>query len=96
MLEKRKTTCRDACPGTALFDGAIVEPALKYCLSLSFGVALTASVAAYVLAYFLFTIHEEIGISSDAALPIAVWTFPIIFLGTLIGYVARKAGLGKR
>jgi hypothetical protein len=50
-----------------LFDGAIVEPALKHCLWLSFGVALTGSVAAYVFAYFLFTIHEEIGISSDAA-----------------------------
>lgn len=79
-----------------MFDGAIVEPALKHCLLLSFGVALTASVAAYVLAYFLFTIHEEIGISSDAALPIAAWTFPIVFLGTIIGYMARKAGLGKR
>ena len=79
-----------------MFDGAIVEPALKHCLSLSFGVALTASVSAYVLAYSLFTIHEEIGISSDAALPIAVWTFPIMFLGTIIGYVARNAGLGKR
>lgn len=79
-----------------MFDGAIVEPALKHCFSLSFGVALTASVAAYVLAYFLFTIHEEIGISSDAALPIAVWAFPIMFLGTIIGYVARKADLGRR
>jgi hypothetical protein len=68
----------------------------KHCLSLSCGVALTASVAAYVLAYFLFTIHEEIGISSDAALPIAVWTFPIMFLGTLIGCLARKVGLGRR
>jgi hypothetical protein len=51
--------------------------------------------AAYVLAYFLFTIHEEIGISSDAALPIAVLTFPIMFLGTLIDYLARKGGLGR-
>ncbi len=74
----------------------MVGLALKHCLVLSFGVALTASAAAYVLAYFLFTIHEEIGISSDAALPIAVWTLPITFLGTLIGYLARKAGLGRR
>lgn len=96
MLRKRERAFRDACTGTALFDGAIVEPALKHCLALSFGVALTASVAAYVLAYFLFTIHEEIGISSDAALPIAVWTFPIMFLGTLIDYLARKVGIGRR
>jgi len=73
-----------------------VKPTLKHCLSLSFGVALTASVAAYILAYLLCTIHEEIGISADAALPIAVWTFPIMFLGTLIGYLDRKAGFGKR
>lgn len=91
-----ETTCRDARTGSTLFDKAIVELALKHCLSLSFGVALIASVAAYVLAYFLFTIHEEIGISADAALPIALWTFPIMFLGTLIGYLARKAGPGRR
>jgi len=81
--------------GRTLFDEAIVELALKHSLSLSFGVALIASVAAYVLAYFLFTIHEEIGVSADAALPIALWTFPIMFLGTLIGYLARKAGPGR-
>jgi hypothetical protein len=50
-----------------LFDGTIVEPTLKHSLSLSAGLALIASAAMYVLAYFLFTIHEEIGISADAA-----------------------------
>ncbi len=48
-----------------------------------------ASVAAYFLAFFLFTIHEEIGISTDAALPIAGCTFPIVFLGGL-GYLVKK------
>ena len=81
--------------GTALFSGAIVEPALKHCLSLSFGVALTASVAAYVLAYFLFTIHEEIGISSDAALPIAAWTFSIIFGGPSLATWPRNLALAN-
>jgi hypothetical protein len=69
---------------------------VRHCLSLSFGLAVMASVAAYVLAFLLFTIHEEIGISADAALPIAVWTFLTVFLGSLIGYLARKAGLGRR
>ena len=69
---------------------------VKHCLSLSFGLAVIASVATYILAFFLFTIHEEIGISADAALPIAVWTFPIVFLGSLIGYLATKAGVGRR
>jgi hypothetical protein len=38
----------------------------------------------------LFTIHEEIGISADAALPIAGCTFPIVFLSSLIGYLVKK------
>jgi hypothetical protein len=42
--------------------------------------------------FFLFTIHEEIGISTDAALPIASCTFPIVFLGSLIGYLVKKVG----
>jgi len=51
-----------------------------------------ASVAAYFLAFFLFTIHEEIGISTDAALPIAGCTFPIVFLGSVIGCLVKKVG----
>jgi hypothetical protein len=65
-------------------------------LFLSAGLAAIASAAAYVLAYFLFTIHEEIGVSADAALPIALWTFPIVFAGSLIGYFVRKAHPGAR
>lgn len=58
-----------------------MEPTIKRSLWVSFGLALMASVAAYFLAFFLFTIHEEIGISADAALPIAGCTFPIVLLG---------------
>jgi hypothetical protein len=43
-------------------------------------------------AFFLFTIHEEIGSRPDAALPIAGCTFPIVFLGSLIGYLVKKVG----
>ena len=71
---------------------ARVEPTIKRSLWVSFGLALMASVAAYFLAFFLFTIHEEIGISTDAALPIAGCTFPIVFLGSLIGYLVKKVG----
>lgn len=72
---------KDAHTGrTVLFGGPRLERTLKHCLLLSFGLAVMASAATYVLAFFLFTIHEEIGISADAALPIAVWTFPIVFL----------------
>ena len=69
---------------------ARVEPRIKRSLWVSFGLALMASVAAYFLAFFLFTIHEEIGISTDAALPIAGCTFPIVFLGSLIGCLVKK------
>ncbi len=67
-----------------------MEPTIKRSLWVSFGLALMASVAAYFLAFFLFTIHEEIGISTDAALPIAGWTFPIVLLGSLIGCLVKK------
>ena len=71
---------------------ARLEPTIKRSLWLSLGLALMASVAAYFLAFFLFTIHEEIGISADVALPIAGCTFPIVFLGSLIAYLVKKAG----
>ena len=64
---------------------------LKHCLFFSIALAMVASAAMYVLAYFLFTIHEEIGISDAAALPLAVWTFPIVVLGSLVVCLARSS-----
>ena len=81
---------------TVLSDGTIVEPTLKRCFSLSIGLAVIASAAIYVLAYFLFTIHEETGITADVALALATWTFPIVFLGSLVACFVRKAGPGPR
>jgi hypothetical protein len=72
-------------------DRLIVNAALKHCLFISVALAVGASAAMCVLAYFLFTIHEEIGISAAAALPLAVWTFPIVFLGSLIVCLARSS-----
>ena len=69
-----------------------MEPTIKRSLWVSSGLALMASVADYFLAFFLFTIHEEIGVSADAALPIAVCTFPIVLVGSLIAYLAKKVG----
>lgn len=76
--------------------GAFVDPALKHCLSLSAGLAVIASAAMYLLCYFLFTFHEEIGISADAAFPLALWTLPIVFWGSLVGCLVRKARPGQR
>lgn len=71
-------------------------PTLKRSLFLSTGFAATASAAMYVLAYFLFTIHEEIGLSAGTALTLAIWTFPIVFLGSLVYYLAGKPRPGTR
>lgn len=73
-----------------------MEPALRPCLSLSIGLAVIASAAMYVLAYLLFTIHEEIDISADAALSLALWSFPIVSLGSLVGGLVRKTRPGTR
>lgn len=69
---------------------------LQHCLSFSAALAGIASAAVYVLAYFLFTIHEEIGIPADAALPLALWTSPVVFLLSIISYLVWKAGPGTR
>ncbi len=75
---------------TVLPCGAPVGRALKHCLARAAGLAVVASAAVYVLAYFLFTIHEEIGISADAAPPLALWCFPIAFLGSLFTFLLRN------
>ena len=65
-------------------------------LFFSAGLAVLCSAAVYVLAYFLFTTHEEIGISADAALPLALWTVPIVLLGRLVGSFVGKGWPGAR
>ena len=71
--------------------GAFVKTGLKHGLYLSAGWAAIASGAIYLLAYFLFTIHEEIGISAGTAFPLALWTFPVVFLGSLLAFLVREA-----
>jgi hypothetical protein len=78
-----------------LSGGAVVKETLSHGLLLSVGLAAIASAAVYVLAFFLFTTHEEIGIQADTAFPLALWTFPIVFLGSMIAFLVRKARPGK-
>ena len=70
----------------------IVQPTLKHALLVSAALAGIASATVYVLAFLLFTIHEEIGISPDAALHLAQWTFPVAFLVSFVGYWHWKTG----
>ena len=67
-----------------------MEPTIKRSLWVSFGLALTASVAAYLLAFFLFTIHEEMGISADAACPSPVALFLSCFWAASLAVWSRK------
>jgi hypothetical protein len=73
-----------------------VAPTLSRGLFLSAGLAVIASAAVYVLAYLLLTIHEEIGISADAALPLGLWAFPVVFLASVVGCLVGKTHPGKR
>ena len=70
----------------------IVQPTLKHGLLVSAALAGIVSAAVYVLAFLLFTIHEEIGIPPDEALHLAQWTFPVAFLVSFVGYWHWKTG----
>ncbi len=65
---------------------------LKYGLLVSAALAGITSAAIYVVAYLLFTIHEEIGIPPNVALYLAQWTFPVVFLAIFLGYWLWKSG----
>jgi hypothetical protein len=75
---------------------ALVQLTLKHGLLVSAALAGIASAAVYVLAFLLFTIHEEIGIPPDAALHVAQWTFPVAFLASFVGYWHWKTGSRRR
>lgn len=69
-----------------------MQPLLKRNLLLSITYAVGTSLAAYALAWGLFTTHEELGIPPGAALTIAAWILPIAFLLSVIIFAARSAG----
>jgi hypothetical protein len=55
-----------------------------------------AALAVYAGAWALFSTHEEMGVSTRAAFPLAVWTFPIVCLISLVSQLAREAGARRR
>ncbi len=61
----------------------------NFALSLALGIA--GGLAAYALAWGLFTTHPELGMESKSALTIAVWTAPLVFLGSLIYFALRSS-----
>ena len=65
--------------------------AFKRNLALSLVLGIAGGLAAYALAWGLFTTHPELGMEPKSALTIAAWTAPLVLLGSLI-YFALRAG----
>ncbi len=58
-------------------------------ISLALGIA--GGLAAYALAWGLFTTHPELGMEPGRALTIAAWAAPLVLLGSLIYFALRAA-----
>ncbi len=65
--------------------------AFKRNLVLSLAMGIAGGLAAYALAWGLFTTHPELGMESRSALTIAAWTAPLVFLGSLIYFAVRSS-----
>ncbi|MFY9561489.1 MAG: hypothetical protein WAQ52_14745 [Terriglobales bacterium] len=65
--------------------------AFKRNLVLSLVLGIAGGLAAYALAWGLFTTHQELGMDSRNALTIAAWTAPLVFLGSLIYFAIRAS-----
>lgn len=57
----------------------------------SLAFALTASLAAYCLILGLATTHEELNLTRDGALPVALWTFLAAFVGSALYFWGHPA-----
>lgn len=60
-------------------------------LVVSFALGIAGGLAAYALAWGLFTTHQELGMEPKSALTIAAWTAPLVFLGSLIYFALRSS-----
>jgi hypothetical protein len=69
-----------------------MEPLLKGSILRSVSVSLAASIAIYVIALGFFTVHEEVNVSTSAAFPLAAWSFPVLFLVSLLFFAVKGAG----
>jgi hypothetical protein len=64
--------------------------AFKRNLILSVALGIAGGLAAYALAWGLFTTHPELGMESRNALTIAAWAAPLVFLGSVIYFAVRE------
>jgi hypothetical protein len=66
--------------------------AFKRILTLSVLLGLGGGLAAYALAWGLFTTHPELGMEPASGRGIALWVAPLIFLGSLGYFATRNRG----
>ena len=64
--------------------------AFKRNLVLSLLLGVGGGLAAYALAWGLFTTHPELGMEPGSGRVIALWVAPLIFLGSLIYFADRN------
>ena len=64
--------------------------AFKRNLVVSLLLGLAGGLAAYALAWGLFTTHPELGMEPASGRAIAFWVAPLVFLGSLIYFAARN------
>jgi predicted ABC-type exoprotein transport system permease subunit len=72
-----------------------MEPVLKQSIFRSLTISLVVSVAIYILAFGFFTTHEEVNVPTTAAFPLAVWSFPVVFVISLLFFAVKGAGARK-
>lgn len=93
-IQKRRRHCYSLITVTVAADVSLEIPnhsmAFKRNLVLSLLLGIGGGLAAYVLAWGLFTTHPELGMEVGSALSIAVWTAPLFFVGSLVYFAVRK------
>lgn len=73
-----------------------MESSVKHNLLLSLAYAVTLSIAAYALAWGLFTTHGELDVSSATAFSIAAWTFVVVLIGSMIRFAIKGADTRRK
>jgi hypothetical protein len=72
-----------------------MEPLLKRTIGLSLALSIAASIAVYLLIWGLQITHEEANVPAGAAMSLAVWSFPVVFLVSLFYFAVKGASARK-
>jgi hypothetical protein len=80
----------NSCSGRIMGKNPDYSMAFKRNLVLSLLLGIGGGLAAYALAWGLFTTHPELGMEVDSARSIAAWTAPLFFVGSLIYFAVRE------